>query len=112
MSSNFPLYTTLFTNLSDRDLTIVQKNDFIRKVSSLDPKTHELLYALIKCYFLENDGGEAFAIPYSGKLAKDRIEFNLLDFPPKLKQLLYKFVTLHQKKLLEDQKLLEMQNKQ
>jgi hypothetical protein len=110
MSSNFPLYTTLFTNLPRKDLTIVQKNDFIRKVADLDSKTHELLYALIKCYFLENDSGEAFSIPYNGKLAKDRIEFNLLDFPPNLKQLLYKFVMIHQKKLLEDQKLLEIQN--
>jgi hypothetical protein len=111
MSSNFPLYTTLNNNLPTKDLTILQKNDFIRKIPSLDFKAHELIYALIKCYFLENDNGEAFSIPYKGKLAKDRIEFNLLDFPPGLKQLLYRFVILHQKKLIEDQKLLEIQNK-
>ena len=111
MSINFPLFTTLKTNLPKKDLTVIQKNDFIKKISTLDSKTHELIYALIKCYFLEQDNGESLSIPYNGKLSKDKIEFNLLDFPPSLKQLLYKFLSIHQKTLLEDQKFLEIQNK-
>ena len=103
--SNFPLYTTLNTNLQKKDLTVLQKNEFMKKIQELDSKGHELIYALIKCYFLENDSTEPFIIPYNGKLAKDRIEFNLLDFPPVLKQMLYKFVIIHQKKILEDEKL-------
>ena len=103
--SNFPLYTTLNTNIQNKDLTVLQKNEFIKKIQELDPKGHELIYALIKCYFLENDSAEPFQIPYNGKLAKDRIEFNLLDFPPKLKQLLYKFVIIHQQKVIEDKNL-------
>ena len=109
MTSNFPLYTTLNTNLSKKDLTILQKNEFIKKISEVDSKTHELIYALIKCYYLENDGGDPFSIPYNGKLAKERIDFNLTDFPTTLKQLLYKFVIIHQKKIIEDQKILEIQ---
>jgi hypothetical protein len=84
---------------------VLQKNEFMKKIPELDQKAHELIYALIKCYFLENDSTEPFQIPYNGKLAKDRIEFNLLDFPPVLKQLLYKFVIIHQKKVMEDKKL-------
>jgi len=103
--SNFPLYTTLNTNLQKKDLTVLQKNEFMKKIQELDSKAHELIYALIKCYFLENDSAEPFQIPYNGKLAKDRIEFNLCDFPPALKQLLYKFVIIHQQKIIEDKKL-------
>jgi hypothetical protein len=110
MSVNFPLYTTLNTNIIKKDLTVLQKNETIKKIESLDCKAHELIYALIKCYYLENDNGEQLSIPYNGKLAKERIEFNLSDFPIGLKQLLYKFVIVHQKKLIEDQKLLEIQN--
>ena len=53
--SNFPLYTTLKKNISKRDLTISQKNDLVNKISSMGSEQHELIYALIKCYFLEKD---------------------------------------------------------
>ena len=109
MSSNFPLYTTLNTNIIKKDLTIPQKKEFIKKINQVDSKTHELIYALIKCFYLENESGDPFSIPYNGKLAKERIDFNLSDFPVELKQLLYKFVTIHQKKVIEDQKILQIQ---
>jgi hypothetical protein len=110
MSINFPLYTTLNTNITNKDLTILQKNEFLKKVLTLDSKAHELIYTLIKCYFIENDKGDPFSIPYKGKLDKDRIDFDLLELPTPLKQMLYKFVNIHQKKLIEDKSLLEIQN--
>jgi len=102
---SFPLYSTLKVNLSRKNLTIVQKNDFIRKVTTLDSEVHDLLYALIKCYFLEEDGGNSLSIPYKGKLKKDRIDFDLNDLPAELGQLLYKFINIHQQKLIEDEKI-------
>jgi len=107
--SEFPLYTTLLPNLPVKDLTVLQKNDFIKKVAILDLEGRELIFALIKCYFIEHNN-DKFAIPYNGQLAKDRIDFDLLEFPVELRQLLYKFVTLHGKKVMEDQKIKEMQN--
>lgn len=103
--SNFPLYTTLSKGLPKKDLTIAQKNDFVRRITKLDSEAYDLIYALIKCYYLEHENGDSFTIPYNGTLAKDRINFNLLKFPNKLRQLLYKFVTVHKKKLKEDKEI-------
>jgi hypothetical protein len=109
--SNFPLYTSLSTNLSTKDLTIAQKSDFIKRVSKMDPDTCELIYALIKSYHLEHESKDSsFVLPYKGSLAQDRINFNLLNFPKQLRQLLYKFVTIHSKKLKEDKKIKKIQD--
>lgn len=103
--SQFPLYLTLISNLPEKDLTVIQKNDLIKKISTLDPDAHELIYALVKCFFIEHSKGNSLSLPYGGILIKDKIEFNLLDFPNKLRQLLFKFVNIHKKKMDEDEKL-------
>jgi hypothetical protein len=38
-------------------------------------------------------------IPYKGHISKDNIEFDLMEMPNKLRQLLYKFVKIHKRKL-------------
>lgn len=106
--SQFPLYTTLMANLPEKDLTIMQKSDLIRKIKIIED-AHELVFALIKSFYIEHNGGDSLSIPYNGILAKDKIEFNLVEMPNKLRQLLYKFVTLHKRKLLEDEKIKEIQ---
>jgi hypothetical protein len=104
--SNFPLYTSLNNNIADKDLTVLQKNEFVKKVSKLDSETHELIYALIKSFWLEeNKNSNSFNLPYEGKVCKDKIEFDLLDFPFKLRQILYKFINIHKKKILEDERI-------
>ena len=109
MSQQFPLYTTLLSNLPQKDLTVVQKSGLVKKIANLDTEAHDLVFALIKCYFLEHNTTDTFAIPYNGLLAKDRIDFDLLNFPIELRQLLYKFVTIHTKKLDEDKQIQELQ---
>jgi len=95
--SSFPLYTTLSQNLGARDLTIIQKNDLIKKIATMEPEAHELIYALIKCYYIANENNDGITLPYSGKFDKDSTSFNLLDLPLRLRQMLYKFVNLHNK---------------
>ncbi len=102
---SFPLYTTLIANLPNKDLTVLQKVDLVKKISTLDANAHELIYALIKSYYVEHSKGESISIPYNAALSKDKIDFDLLEMPEKLRQLLYKFVTIHKKKLDEDEKL-------
>ena len=102
--SQFPLYTTLSTNLPKKDLTVLQKNELIKKISSMSTEDHELIYMLIKTYYINNDTGDSLSIPYNAQLGKDKIDFDLLDFPTGLKHLLFKFVTVHKKKLIEDEK--------
>lgn len=107
--SQFPLYTTLINNLPEKDLTIIQKNDLIKKISAMNTEGHELVYALVKCFYIQHNGGDVLVIPYSGQLSKDRIDFDLLKMPNKLRQLLYKFVNVHKKKLIEDEKINNIQ---
>jgi len=105
--SNFPLYTTLKKNICKKDLTIQQKNDLVNKILSLESEQHELIYVLIKCYFLEKDKEQNVILPYKGKIIKENIEFNLTDLPIELRQILFKFVTIHEQKIKEESKIEE-----
>lgn len=100
--SHFPLYTTLMYNIPKKDLTIVQKNELIKKIVDMNPNEHELIYMLIKSYYVNNDNGDIFSIPYKAQLCKDKIDFDICEFPLSLRQLIYKFVVLHKKKLIEE----------
>lgn len=42
------------------------------------------------------------SFPYDSKLNKNKVEFNLVNMPKELRQLLYKFACLHSKKMEED----------
>jgi len=97
MSSNFPLYDRLYNEITDEeDLTIKQKDEFIKIVKNIDSDGQELLYALIRVYQLENSEDKStFKIPYGGKYIKNDIKFDFNDFPIKLKHMLYKFVQIH-----------------
>jgi hypothetical protein len=127
---SFPLYNTLSKNLSQRDLTKAQKSELISQISQTDKDGHELLYALIKSYYNDHDTldrqkdgkdtkdkvNEAVSpctnnniLPYSGEIGKDKMSFNLENFPKPLRQLLYKFLNLHQKKLKEDKQIMHLQ---
>ena len=101
---NFPLYDTLSGSLSNKDLSAKHKTELIQNIKDMDIESHELIFVLIKCYFLQNEGN-SLNIPYDGVVNTDSIDFNLQNFPNKLRQLLYKFVTLHCKKVAEDNEL-------
>jgi len=100
--SNFPLYDTLYAKITDKDLSIAQKSNFMKQISSLDSEAHELVYALIKTYFINENRDKTFCFPYEGKVNGVEIKFCLEKLPFKLRQLLYKFILLHNKKLKED----------
>lgn len=106
---NFPLYTSLCVNLSSKDLTVVQKTDFIKKIEKIDKDTHELIFALIKSYFIDKERGDTLAIPYEGKISKDTVTFDINNLPIPLRQLLYKFLTINEKKIEEDQQMQTIQ---
>ena len=107
--SQFPLYISLISNLPEKDLTILQKKDLINKISNMDSETHELIFALIKCFYIENTNDNVL-IPYKGIISKDNIDFDLMEMPNKLRQLLYKFIKKNSKKLIEDEKIKEIQS--
>lgn len=100
---DFPLYDTL-QDVVDKDLTLQQKNEFIKKIQTFNDKGFELLYMLIKVHYIKNT--DSNDIPYSGKyISETYIEFNIEEFPNRLKQIIYKFMRLHLKTMNEEKML-------
>ena len=96
--STFPLYENL---KNDKQDTIINKPDFIKKFKSLDTPSHSLIYALIKSYQIDKKINIlSSSLPFDGvKLkTKGRIKFNLVNFPEELQIILYKFILLDSKK--------------
>ena len=104
--SNFPLYDSLITDAINIDLTTNEKDEFIKLAKNIDVDGAERLYVLIRIYQLENsDDKSTFKIPYGGKYTKTDLKFDLNDLPSQLKQILYKFITMHCKTMEEENKI-------
>ena len=96
--TTFPLYDNLINEVKTSvDLKIKEKDEFISIIKNIDDNTAELIYALIRVYQLENNdtNGSTFTLPYDGKFIDTEINFDLNEFPNKLKQMLFKFLKLH-----------------
>ena len=94
--SNFPLYDNLTKNLPLEEMTIKQKDKFMKLIKDNDETGSELIYALIRLYQLENSEDKStFKLPYGGKFIKNDMKFDLNDFPNELKHILLKFIIMH-----------------
>jgi len=94
--------------IKKRDLTIKQKDDFMSKIKKIDNNGAELVYALIRVYEMENGekNSGTFKLPYYGKYTNQQdMKFDLEQLPVKLKQILYKFINIHIKKMEEEHRL-------
>ena len=101
--SKFPLYDSLSKDLSVKDLTITQKKLFIKRIANIDKNGHELIYALIRMYQVENnEENTSFTLPYNGIFVDNDINFDLDKFPISLKQILFKFLSVHMDKMNEE----------
>lgn len=103
MYGNFPFYDSMIKDVKNKDLTMKQKDDFISTINKIDENGYELVYALIRIYEMQHEENSGtFIIPYSGKYIEKDIQFDLEQFPFKLKQILFKFVSIHIKKMNEE----------
>ncbi len=96
MTSKFPLYASM-ANLVPQDpeeLSTTEKKDLITKIKSFDRHTHELVYALIKAYGI-NENITTTNLPFSSKSLKTGIKFDINNLPLKLQHILKKFATMH-----------------
>ena len=101
--SNFPLYDSLIIEKCMEDLSFEQKDEFVKIVKNLDDNGHELIYALIRTYQLENSHDKStFKLPYGGKYVKNDMKFDLNELPNELKNILYKFCLIHEKTIAEE----------
>lgn len=105
--SNFPLYDSMIYKIPNKDLTKKQKDDFISKIKNIDNDGAECIYSLIRVFEIENGENDSgtFKLPYCGKYVKKNMKFDLEQLPNKLKQILYKFLLIHIKKMEEDAKI-------
>jgi len=104
--SNFPLYDSLFSDTQNLDLNTVEKDDLMKMIKNIDEEGAERIYVLIRMFQLENsDDKSTFKIPYGGKYVKNDLKFDLNDLPNQLKQIIYKFVLMHNKTMEEENKL-------
>ena len=101
--STFPLYDNLLGEVTSfEDLTVKQKDDFMKVINDIDDNATELVYALIRVYQLENsENKNTFTLPYDGKYVENNknkdIRFDLNELPNQLKQMLYNFLRLYKK---------------
>lgn len=108
---DFPLYNTLLSEIKDKDLTATQKKDFLKKIEKIDQTGSELVYALIKYYYVKNEKNITTNNPYDGKMVENNITYDINSFPYKLRQILYKFIQKHIKKLKEDKQMTKVREK-
>jgi len=104
--SGYPFYDSFNNKIKDKDLTEKQKEDFQKKIMKIDDNGKELVYAIIRVHdMINNNESSLFKMPYYGSFNSDNVlQFDLENFPLKLKQILYKFLKLHLKKMREDKK--------
>jgi hypothetical protein len=102
MSTTFTLFNSLMKNTESlckngkcKDLSKVEKEDFVKKIKEIDKSTHELIYAIISAYAPTATDA---SIPYSGSFVESGVvQFNFNMFPPRLKHILYQFLKMHLK---------------
>jgi hypothetical protein len=110
MNNTFPLFQNLISESDEKDLTQVQKKAFIKKLDKIDQDGINLIYALISSFWIYEKNELDSKIPYKGEVYDKDITFDLDLFPKKLKQILYKFIQMHVKKMNEDKKIQEKRN--
>jgi len=110
--NNFPLYSNLSNQIGDKPkkLTIKQKKDFIEKINTIDDKGFELIFILIQNYLLDIQE-TCCMTPYKSKIVSKsgnlvNIKLNINQLPVKLQHILYNFVLMHIKKMMEDELIL------
>ena len=89
---NFPLYETLKTD-DFKELTDEEKDTLFEKIKIMTDDKQEILYALIKAYYMEEQ--QQFIttneLPYGGKVLKNRLKFDLDQIQSKLQYILNSF---------------------
>ncbi len=109
---DFPLYTSLMNSELPKQIFTDKLDKKLIKKIKRNRDSHEYVYALIKCYFIEH-GGDALVPPFEASLeTNQQIEFDIDLFPDQLKNLLLKFLKIHEKKNREDKEFQSFASKE
>jgi len=97
---DFALYNTLNKDLPSKDLTAASKAELVKSISTLSENAIELVYALIK-YHNMNDKKNSDMYNQTRQNVRNAtadLSWNLNDFPIKLRNILFRFVQLEERR--------------
>ena len=96
MSTSLPIYNTIIQNLNTNlKITSENKTELISNIEKYED-THELIFAIIRCYQI-NNSNDISNIPFYGKYLKTKqsYKFDVNNVPDKLINMLIEFYKLH-----------------
>lgn len=96
-----PLFNNLKSSVSQIDLTISQKEEFIKIVKQLDDLGHEIMYILIRM-FEKDITGQMAELPFESKISTKELKLDIENLPIPLRWMLLKFSKLHLEKMEEE----------
>ena len=106
--SGFPLYDNLIKDLPKKDLSVKDKEKFIKNIKLVNINGLELIYALILVYHEQNEKVlNSSVVPYKGfRIDQDNGTSNFCwvytHFPVRLRHILFRFVKIHLEKEAEE----------
>lgn len=90
----YGLYQTLSFNIPKRDLSLTQKKELVKRISTLGKKQCEALLLLI-CEHARSSGDfdiQTLEIPYTGKQEGGNVVFDFSKFPVSLRWVTWRFI--------------------
>ena len=88
----FPLYDNLYNDSTDKKLSRYKINLFLNKIKNISENEQEIIFALIY-YFQIKHENHITHLPYYGTYDTNmNINFNFYKFPPKLQNMLFRFI--------------------
>lgn len=109
--TTFPLYESISADINcKKDLTVRQKEELMNHLKNINLIGGEFVYALIQYHKMISDESikKKIVCAYSDNSdGTSDMTYNLSQFPIKLKQILYKYVLIHDESLQEDKKYRE-----
>lgn len=108
---SFPLYDLIVSEFPNKEipektLSTFQKQLLFRYIPRLSLPDLEIVYALIYVFFQKQFPKKRHRILklFNQKISQEGVEFDYGNLPPRLTQLLYKFICKHSKKIKEERR--------
>lgn len=101
MPHNLPIYDNIVSIINDEtnNITIDDKTSVIKHINNYS-ETHEILFAIIRCYQLNNSSNMT-KLPFYSKYLKTKngYKFDIDNLPDKLIKIIIEFYNLHRKSI-------------
>lgn len=98
--SSFPLFNNLYNETKQEIvLNYEEQMELCNKIKEIDDEGCEIIFAIIKFYYISVDNGFIENLPYKPKINKNGYKYELNNLPIKLINMIKKFVDLHYNKL-------------